>query len=139
MNLDDFLDHFNWIERLSNLLWLGLSAVPHRNLRGEWCITPGLVEIHIERHDASGAINHTGAEAERLLKRYGIPVHGRRVRHAEFIFSVPAQQAAWAEYVIARSGIQFAASHRFADARNIRWAGRHAGPVPAWVDRKEIL
>lgn len=138
MKLDDFLDAFNWLQRLSNLAWLGLSCLPHRDLRGAWQITPGLVEIRTERYDDAETINHTGGDAERLLARYHIPIHGRRVRHREFIFSVPRQQAAWAEYLLLRGGIQLAASHRMIDPRNVRWAMRHAGPVPAWADKREL-
>lgn len=136
MNLDDFLDAFNWFDRVNQLIFTALSWLPHRNLRGAYKITPGLVEMRIERHDADGQICQTGGEAESLLKRFGIPIHGRRVRHQEFILSVPQQQANWAEYLLANH-FTMAASHRWFNQANIRYAMRRNGrPVPAWADQK---
>lgn len=114
-----------------------LTFLPHRPMRGRgWRLNGGWREIRTERHDDNEQINHTGGDAERLLARYHIPIFGRRVRHREFIFSVPARQAAWAEYVLLRGGITLAASHRLIDQRNVRYAQRHSAPIPAWADGK---
>lgn len=135
-HLDDFLDTFNWITRGSNLIWQLLSLRPHRDLRGRWQFTPGLVEMRIERQDDQGQISQTGGDAERLLHKFGIPIHGRRVRDKEFILSVPAQQANWAEYLLA-SHMTMAASHRWHNPDNARYGARRQGrPVPAWADHQ---
>lgn len=137
MKLDDFLDNFNWIERASNLAWQILSVLPHRDLRGHWQVTPGLVEMRIERNDENDQISQTGGDAERLLRRFGIPIHGRRVKHHEFIFTVPVQQANFAEYLLA-SHLTMAGTHIWFNPDNARYGLRRAGrPVPAWADRKK--
>lgn len=138
-DLDDFLDAFNWIERLSNLGWQLLSLRPHRNLRGRWQFTPGLVEMRTARRDDNDQESgYTGGDAERLLRKFGIPIHGRRVRGREFVFSVPVQQANWAEYLLA-THLPMADSHRWFNPDNKRYAQNRQGrPVPAWADRGNL-
>lgn len=46
----------------------------------------------------------TGAQIEAYLHRYGIPMHGRRITSQAIIFSVPSQQAGWAQTLLARMG-----------------------------------
>lgn len=73
----------------------------------------------------------TGYQIERLLREYGIPVRGRYADKRRIRISVPKAQAAWAEYVMLRAGIQPLGA---VDARNAARAERHApGSLPrAW-------
>lgn len=82
-DLDDLLDCFNWISRLDAPLRGLLIFLPARDLRGHWRIAGGWAEIHTERYDDQGVIAHTGGDAERLLKKHGIPIWSRRVRQLE--------------------------------------------------------
>ena len=138
MELDDFLDKFNLIDRIDRAIGMALSFVPYQPTRkghpaGALRVAPGMFEISIERGDA----DQTGGQAERILRKYGIPIWGRRVTSREFIMTVRARQADWAEHVLLREGIVFAGRHRWHDDRAPAWAGRHADPVPAWADRKK--
>lgn len=84
----------------------------------------GTVEIRVARIG-----DLSGGQCEQLLKRYHVPIAGRLVSAKFFHFQVRRQQAAWAEYILRRSGAPVAT---VIDRRNIGWAARHAGPPPAW-------
>jgi hypothetical protein len=45
----------------------------------------------------------TGASVEKMLKAKGVRLWGRRVTSEHFIFTVEKRQAAWADYLIART------------------------------------
>lgn len=70
-------------------------------------------------------------EAERMLHTYGIPIWGRGFSGGEFYFSVPKQQAEWAEYLLLRG--KWAVLNRV-EAKNVAWAAKYEGLPPAWVD-----
>lgn len=135
MDLDTFLDKFNWIDRVEGLLYGATTLLPSRNLRGRIIISPGLFEIHTERYNKDGVIDYTGGDAERELARFSIPVHGKRVTGKEFIFVVPRVHAEHAEYILCRKGIQMGPDHVWFEPRNAQWAARHSDPQPAWSDR----
>lgn len=115
MNWLDLLDAANLIDRIHGLLLTAKHGGSHafRIDRSKW----------------------TGAEVERLLKRYKIPVFGRRVTTNHAIFLVSHKQAAWAEYVMLRAGI--VPDGPLVNPKNAGWAARHAPgqPPPAWADR----
>ena len=117
MNALDILDMVNVIDRLSGLL-LGIY---HGG-------------AHTFRFDRTAT---TGADVERLLRRYRIAVFGRRITDRYALLSVPSRQARWAEYVLLRAGI--VPDGPLLDARNAAWAGRHAHgqAPPAWRDRRD--
>lgn len=71
----------------------------------------------------------SGIQAERLLKRYGIPLWDRHLAGESVAFCVKKRQARWAEYVLMRAGCTL--NRRLADTRNSAWAKCHAsGVVP---------
>ncbi len=70
-----------------------------RGTHGKRAEKRGLTQITITRDEHT-----TGAQIEAHLKRYGIPMHGRRITSKQIIFSVPNQQAAWAQTLLDRMG-----------------------------------
>lgn len=117
MNALDLLDAVNVIDRLGGLI----LSLRHGG-------------AHTFRFDRTTT---TGADVERLLRRYKIRVFGRRITSKHAMLSVPSKQAAWAEYVLLRAGI--VPDGPMLDPRNAAWAGRHAHgqAPPAWRDRKD--
>ena len=115
MNALDLLDAVNVIDRLGGLI----LSLRHGG-------------AHTFRFDRTTT---TGADVERILRRYKIRVFGRRITSKHAMLSVPSKQAAWAEYLLLRAGAPVVT--RF-DARNAAWAARHpAGQLPpAWKDRR---
>ena len=135
MELDDFLDKFNWISRGQGFLWSLLSWLPFRHSHkgrkiGSWSIEPGVREIRVDRSIT------TGGEAERLLAKARIPIAGRRITSKEAIFLVKARQAGWAEYLLLRAGAALGPGHRMIDPENVRRASKHTEPVPLWSQRQ---
>jgi len=94
-------------------------------------IPRGFVRISVLREEHRPPI-----EAERTLARYGVPLWGRGFSGGGFYFTVPKQQAAWAEYLLRRG--QWAVL-TVVDARNQGWAARHEGLPPAWADAPRLL
>ncbi|MFO7634329.1 MAG: hypothetical protein R6W76_17400, partial [Caldilinea sp.] len=47
----------------------------------------------------------TGYKVEKLLRRYGVRVWGRKVSGTQRSFLVKRSQAVWAEYVLCRAGV----------------------------------
>lgn len=130
MNLDDFLDNFNLIDRAQGLLWGLTSWLPYRcshkgRKEKKWRVDGGTTEIRIDR------MTNTGGEAERILAAACIPIAGRRIRAQEAIFSVKTRQAAWAELILMRARVRLAANHKMIDPDNARYAAEK-GPVPLW-------
>jgi hypothetical protein len=141
MNLDDFLDFFNWISRAEGLVSSVLhydkkraaAGPPIVGIASELALSATGMSVwtfHIARNQG-----WTGGDAERLLKRYAIPIWGRRVTGQHFIFSVPRRQANWAEYLILRRGMTL--DGQLYNPDNVRYAQKYApgDQPPAWVDR----
>ena len=84
----DFLDWFNWVDRIDGLV-CSLSS----GGEGRWT-------FEIPRDHG-----WTGGQIERFLTHYGVSVWGRRVRSDSLCFSVKRRQANWAEYLLRRRGI----------------------------------
>jgi len=141
VNLDDFLDTFNWIDRIEGLA----SAIVHADWKAGAKGPPILgvaAELGRAANGAGSWTFHiprdcgwTGADVEYLLRHYAVPSWGRRVTGQHFILSVPVRQANWAEYLILRRGI--ALDGTLFNAANQRYAQRYApgDAPPAWVDR----
>jgi hypothetical protein len=94
MSLLDFFDAINWIDRLEGAI-AALRNV-ERGTHGKRRQKRGMLSLSVPR--TPGGLS--GADIERHLETYEIPIHGRRVTSEAFIFQVPAQQAAWASYLL---------------------------------------
>lgn len=130
MNLDDFLDHFNLIDRAQGILWGLTSWLPRRKSHkgrkvGALRIDGGTTEIRINR------LTNTGGEAERILAAAHIPIAGRRIRAKEAIFVVRTRQAAWAELLLLRAGVHMSEHHQMIDPANVKYAAGK-GAIPIW-------
>ena len=113
----DLLDLFNWIDRVE---WLAM-ALRYRDLGRT---------VKVEHNKTN-----TGNDYEKMLRRYGVVVFGRRATSRYLIFSVKTAQAQWAEYLLHRAGAPVVTT---IDHRNATWARRHGGQLPpAWRDRKD--
>jgi hypothetical protein len=141
MNLDDFLDAFNLIDRVegfaASILYfdrrraaagapvLGMATELMRSASGL-----GSWTFHIARDGA-----FTGGDVERLLNHYAIPVWGRRLTGLHYVLSCPRRQANWAEYLILRRGMQL--DGPLFNPNNQRYAKKYApgDQPPAWIDR----
>ena len=141
MKLDDFLDAFNWIDRLQGLF----SSFVHADWKGATQREGPLGLVGELGRTAIGANTWTfhvpiesdwsGGEIERFLNHYGIIVWGRRVTGSHSIVTVKRRQAVWAEYLLLRRGISL--SEPFCNPANVRYAQQHApgDQPPAWADR----
>ncbi len=141
MSLDDFLDTFNWIDRLEGVF----SSFIHANWKGAAKGPAGVGLVAEAARTAVGAGSWTfrirrdagwsGADVEALLRHYGIVAWGRRVTGEHFILSVKERQANWAEYLIMRRGMCLDGSLYNPD--NARYAQRYApgDRPPAWADQ----
>ena len=71
-------------------------------------------------------------EVEKLLRRYGIHIWGRRLESdTERSFLVKRRQAVWAEYLLCRAGVPLTSP--LLDSRNEQYRRRHAPrsmPIP---------
>lgn len=117
MNVGDFLCNVLYVTDLidrADGLRAGLANIQHG----------GTLEIQVER---TGPMS--GADCERLLKKYRIPIAGRLVSAKHFHFQIRRQQAKWTEYILLRAGAPVA---RLIEPRNGQWAAGHDGPPPAW-------
>ena len=141
MELDDFLDAFNWIDRIEGFA----SSIVHADWRKASAGPPVLGFAAEFVRSAAGAASWTfriprdsgwaGGDVERLLNHYAIPIWGRRVTGQHFILSVPSRQANWAEYLILRRGMTL--DGRLFNPDNARYAKKYApgDQPPAWADR----
>lgn len=78
---------------------------------------------------------YNGYRVEKLLRRYGIRVWGRRIEGDTQSFIVKAKQAVWAEYVLCRAGVPLACD--LLDPRNAEYAEQHpvdSMPIP-WTEK----
>ena len=119
MNMLDFLDIFNWIDRLEGLIQGMRYGDAGRTTR-------------IEHSEASVAQDYEDA-----LKKRGVAVYGRGVDSKELRFKVKNRQARWSEYILRRMGAPITSKE--VDPRNRTWAARHTpGQLPAaWADRPQ--
>jgi len=90
-----------------------------------------LVQIAIKRGG-----DFSGHDAEMELRRFHIPIWGRNFDEANLYFYVKAEQAAWAEYVLHRAGVEVTSAP--IDPRNTVWA-EGKGPVPAWDETRPVV
>lgn len=77
----------------------------------------------------------TGYKVEKLLRRYGVRVWGRRVSGSTRSFLVKQSQAVWAEYVLCRAGVLLLSP--LLDPRNALYPDQHADatmPTP-WTEQ----
>lgn len=77
----------------------------------------------------------TGYKVEKLLRRYGVRVWGRRVAGNRRSFLVKQSQAVWAEYILCRAGVPLFGP--LLDPRNALYPGQHPDatmPTP-WTEQ----
>lgn len=77
----------------------------------------------------------TGYKVEKLLRRYGVRVWGRRVAGNQRSFLVKQSQAVWAEYILCRAGVPLFGP--LLDPRNALYPGQHPDatmPTP-WTEQ----
>lgn len=132
MNLDDFLNLFDWINRVQGFVWSLTSWWPRRRSHkgrkvGGLRVDGGTKRIEVDRKHS------TGMEAERALKRAHIPIAGRGITSKVAYFLVRSRQYKWALYVLLRAGVVVSSP---VPADVARWAGGQAGPVPLWGDEQ---
>jgi hypothetical protein len=128
MTLDDFLNKFDWINRVQGFLWSLTSWWPRRRSHkgrkvGGLRIDGGVKRIEVDRQHS------TGMQAERALQRAHIPIAGRGVTSKTAYFLVRSRQWKWALYVLLRAGVVVSSP---VPADVARWAGGQVGPVPIW-------
>ena len=118
--LDDFvLGPLNLIDRIEGLL----SGARYGDAGHQF---------KIRRVDKDGS--HSLNECEDILKKYHIAVYGRTHDANHMYFHVKKRQAAWAEYVLLRAGVELLSSP--VETRNAAWAGGHADMPTPWSERK---
>jgi hypothetical protein len=79
--------------------------------------------------------SYNGFRVEKLLRRYGIRVWGRRVDGEKRSFLVKQRQAVWAEYILCRAGVPLVCP--LLDPRNAQYVEKHpvnSMPVP-WNEK----
>lgn len=135
MNIADVLDQLNLISTVQGWLWGLTSWLPYRRSRkgrkvGRPVIDGGTRTIRVDRRYTSGA------EAEEILRRAHIPIAGRHVSSTDAYFVVRARQAAWAELVLLRAGVELAGSHQIINPKNLQYAAGK-GAVPLWGRDRE--
>jgi hypothetical protein len=78
---------------------------------------------------------YNGYRVEKLLRRYGIRVWGRRINGEVRSFVVKRKQAVWAEYILCRAGVPLACP--LLDPRNAAYPDEHpvdSMPIP-WTEK----
>lgn len=127
MDLDRFLNIFNWITSAEGVLGDVFSLVRQRG---------GGVGIAF-----AAPTGKTGGDIERALARYKIPVWGRRVtglvdvgkseKWDGYSLRTEANRADWARYIIWRAG-GYVINDPNPD--NATWAAKYTNLPPAWAD-----
>ena len=118
MNMLDFLDAFNFIDRIQG----ALAAAYYGG---------GTHTFRIEHGDKA-----TGADYEAMLRKRGVAVFGRRVTSKLLIFSVKRRQARWAEHILVRAGAPIVS--RQVDKSNAGASERHGGSLPVpWSEARK--
>ena len=90
--IDDILDIFNVIDRAEG--WLAALTNVERGTHHKRAVKRGMTQISVSRDEA------TGQEIEDYLKKYHVPVHGKRLPSKEVIILVPSQQADMAKALL---------------------------------------
>lgn len=137
----DFLDIFNFIDRLEGVL----SRFGNADWRGAAHRSGGAGVLAEFGRSVAGAnawtfhvsrtCGWTGADIESYLEKYGVIVWGRRVTSDQLHFSVKERQANWAEYLLMRRGIPL--EGRTYNDLNRDYGRAHApgDSPPAWADK----
>lgn len=84
----------------------------------------------MHRFSFSNQTGHSGVSVEKLLRKYGIRLWGRRLEgEGELSFLVKVKQAEWAEYVLCSAGVPLSTQLLNENHRGI------AGKVPTpWTE-----
>jgi hypothetical protein len=127
MNILSIIDAFNGIARLDSLLHGAFNFRRSKGGKRKLSWEPGLVEFRVSR-----AGSHSGADCDKMLARYHIDSHGKRVTSDEFIFSVPAHRAVHTAYILARGGVHMT---KTLPAR-VSAAKANAGLPPTWAEKR---
>lgn len=109
----DFLDKFNFIDRIAGLLMALEQGQMGKQIR-VLHTPPG--------KDGRTPQNRTGNYYAKLLKRYGIPVWWRRATSKYLIFNVRVDQWQWAVDLLTKEGVPVEHKAR-------PWTGK-AGKMP---------
>lgn len=90
----------------------------------------------MHRFTFSATSGFNGYKVEKLLRRYGVRIWGRKVIDGSMrSFLVRERQAVWAEYVMCRAGVALAGE--LLDPRNAEYPDRHPDssmPEP-WTEK----
>lgn len=144
----EFLSHFNWLilpETVGKTFWhadwkgarerggiLGIANEAVQSLAGTntW---PFFVPMPSRK---------SGKDIERLLAQHGIKSWGWLFANGEMSFQVPRSQAAWAQYLIQREGVQLSgrllAETPKASGQSSRRSGKSPGkPLEAYAKEAE--
>ena len=77
----------------------------------DWIIGPLIYTLEMAVYDMGHTFyvgldsGWSGAWCERLLKKYGVRVYGRRIGSDDIFFEVSKKQAKWAECVLLKAGV----------------------------------
>lgn len=74
-------------------------------------------------------------KVEKILRRYGIRIWGRKMAKNQRSFLVKQSQAIWAEYILCRAGVPLISP--LLDPRNVIYPAQHPGasmPTP-WTEK----
>jgi hypothetical protein len=128
MKILSIIDAFNVIARVDGILHSALNFRHSKNGKRKLTWEPGLTEFRVSRMG-----QHSGADCDRMLARYHIDSHGKRVTSDEFIFSVPSHKAKFAAYILARGGVATTA----APTVGVSEAAQTAGLPPTWAEQRK--
>ncbi|MFO7633343.1 MAG: hypothetical protein R6W76_12425 [Caldilinea sp.] len=78
-------------------------------------------KMHRFAFDVNSGFN--GYRVEKLLRRYGVRVWGRKVSGSKRSFLVKRSQAVWAEYILCRAGVPLL--NPLLDPRNAHYPDQH--------------
>jgi len=127
MKILSIIDAFNVIARVDGILHGALNFRHSKGGKRKLSWEPGLVEFRVSREG-----EHSGADCDKMLARYGIDAHGKRVTSDEFIFSVPSHRAKHTAYILKRGHV---ATTRTLDV-GVSAAKQNAGLPPTWAEQR---
>lgn len=88
-------------------------------------------EMHQFQFDVGSG--YTGYQVERMLRRYGVRIWGRKAQGDKRSFLVRSQQAVWAEYLLCRMGVPL--ETELLDPRNQQYSTAHGPSMPTpWAE-----
>jgi len=129
MKILSIIDAFNVIARADGILHGALNFRHSKGGKRKLTWEPGLTEFRVSRVG-----QHSGADCDRMLARYYIDAHAKRVTSDEFIFSVPSHKAQWAAYILARGGVNTTQ----APVVGVSEAAQNAGLPPTWAEQRAV-